>query len=214
MNPLIKPERAALLETVTFAVGGHARAQDAYCVMEAVAYIAGEPWSDQPQCVSPVIAAFCRNWNDNLPEPPRTELLRPLVPLLMGTRTTEGDEQTRAWMATDWLARVQTPAWLRLAGLTAEAQAIEACARIVDATTARAAQPALDDARTKAAAARAAARAAAWDAAWDAARAAAGAAAGAAARDAACQKLAPTVTELQASAVELIRAMCEVGRAS
>ena len=95
-------------------------------------------------------------------------------------------------MATDWLARVHTPAWLRLAGLTEEAQALESCARIVDAVTARAAQPMLDAAREKGAAARAAARAAAWDAAWAA--------------------LQPTVETLQASAVDLMQAMCAVGR--
>jgi hypothetical protein len=89
--------------------------------------------------------------------------------VLVGTATTDADEEARAWMATDWLARVHTPAWLRLAGLTAEAQALEACARIVDATTARSAQPALDRAREASAAARDAAWAAAWAAAWDAA---------------------------------------------
>mgnify|MGYP000461577042 CR=1 FL=1 len=31
---------------------------------------------------------------------------------------TDEQEEQRAWLATDWLIRVQTPAWLRLAGLT------------------------------------------------------------------------------------------------
>ncbi len=36
------------------------------CLLEAVAWVAGEKWSDQPQCVDPVLAAFGRAWNDGL----------------------------------------------------------------------------------------------------------------------------------------------------
>ena len=173
----------------TLASGAHTPDSGAMCAMEAAAYIAGEPWSDHPQCVSPVIASFMRSWNDALADADRTRLLLPLIPHTVGTRTTDADEDTRSWMATDWLVRVQTPAWLRLAGLTDHAQALESCARIVDATTAHDGQP-------KIAAALAAARAAAWAAARAAARAA----------------LSPTVATLQASACDLVRAMCAVGR--
>lgn len=234
-----------LHQITTLAHGAHQPNDGAMCAMEAAAHIAGEPWSDHPQCVSPVIAAFLRSWNDALPDADRTRLLLPLIPDTIGTRTTDADEETRAWRATDWLVRVQTPAWLRLAGLTDHAQALESCARIVDAATARAEQPKIDAAWAAAgdaargaawAAARGAARAAAWDAAgaaardaagdaaWaaardaardtarDAARGAAGDAARAAARAAAWDALAPTVATLQASACDLVRAMCAVGR--
>src|SRR5204862_287180 len=114
--------------------------------------------------------------------------------------------------------RVSAPAWLRLAGLTAEAEAIEATAPIIDAATAKAAQQALDTARSAADAARAAASAAAWDAAWDAARDAARAAAWAAASDAAwaaaSDVLRPTVEHLQKSALELVDRMIAVTAAS
>jgi hypothetical protein len=191
------------------ASGAHTPNGGAMCAMEAAAYIAGEPWSDHPQCVSPVIAAFMRSWNDALPDADRTRLLLPLIPDTIGTRTTDADEETRAWMATDWLVRVQTPAWLRLAGLTDHAHVLESCARLVDAVTARAEQPNIAAARAPAGAAagapaRAAAGAAAWAAAWAAARDAAG--------DAAWAALTPTVATLQASACDLVRAMCAVGR--
>jgi hypothetical protein len=64
------------------------------------------------------------------------------------------------------------------------------------------------------AAARSAARTAARAAAWAAAGAVAGDAAWAAAGAAADKRLEPTVVELQASAVELLRRMCAVGRPS
>ena len=179
-------------ETVTLGAGGHASPEDGVCVMEMASILAGEEFGDSPACVSPVIATFLRSWNDGMGDEDRQKL-KPYAARVIGTRTTDADEETRAWMATDWLVRVQTPAWLRLAGLTAEAQSLEALARITDATPARAAQPTIEGARGKAAAAWAAARDAAWaaardaarDAAWDAARAAARAAAGDAAGDAA-----------------------------
>jgi hypothetical protein len=184
----IPRSRFAALQDKTLDSGQH-EPNGTYCVMEAVAWMAGEAWTDHPVCVSPVVAAFARNWNDSLGEADRNRLLKPLLLDMVGTATTPEDEETRAWMATDWLARVHAPAWLRLAGLTKEAQALEGCARIVDAVTAGAAQPRLEEARHASVAAWAAASAAAWDAARDAASAAASAAAwdaaSAAARDAA-----------------------------
>jgi hypothetical protein len=188
----IHPDRLARLDTLTLDEGKH-DPNGTFCVMEFAAWLAHEPWTDHPVCVSPVIGAFARNWNDSLNVEDRNRLLKPLVLDMIGTATTPQDEETRAWMATDWLARVHTPAWLRLAGLTKHAEALESCARIVDAVTAGLAQPRLEEARQASAAAwdaawdaaRAAASAAAREAAWDAASAAARAAASAAARDAA-----------------------------
>ncbi len=188
MTAIITERLAAI---TTLAHGEHDEASGIMCAMEAAAYIAGEPWSDHPACVSPVIATFCRSWNDALPDTDRTRLLVPVLADVIGTRTTDADEETRAWMATDWLVRVQTPAWLRLAGLTEHAQALESCARIVDPITARSAHRPIS---------------AAGAASWAAARAAAGNAAG--------DALAPTVATLQFSAVGLLREMCAVGRAA
>ena len=174
--------------------GNHDATSGAMCAMEAVAWIAGEPWSDAPQCASPVISQFMRSWNDALPDADRTRVLLPLLPEIIGTRTTETDEQTRAWMATDWAVRVCTPRWLREAGLMDHAVRLERLAPLVDEATALASKQALraavDAARyaawyTAGDAARAAARAAAGDAAWYAARYAAWDAARYAAWDAA-----------------------------
>jgi hypothetical protein len=93
--------------------------------MEAVAYVAGEPWSDHPQCVCPVIAAFCRTWNDNLSDEQRDALLRPLIPSLIGTRATPEAERARAYLAADYACRVAAPAALRAVGLDAHADTLE-----------------------------------------------------------------------------------------
>jgi len=183
------------LDTLTLAAGSHAPGSGEMCVMEAAAYIAAEPWSDHPECVSPVIAAFLRSWNDALPDGQRHQLVRYLTPVadggVLGTGPADPPlEQRRAWMATDWVVRVHTPAWLRLAGLDDQAATLEQLPEIASTETATPIRPALaaagDAARDAAwAAAGDAARAAAWDAAWAAAWAAARDAAWDAAGDAA-----------------------------
>ena len=126
--------------------GKHESPDDGMCVMEMASYLAREPWNDAPACVSPVIAAFCRSWNDAMNDEDR-QRLKPYAFRVIWTNTGPADDETRAWLATDWLVRVQAPAWLRLAKLDDHARALESLARIVDATTARTAQPTIAAAR-------------------------------------------------------------------
>jgi len=176
--------------------GGHAPTDGEMCVMEAVAYVAGEAWSDAPQCACPVITAFLVSWNDSLSsDAERDRLLKPLIPLIVGTRSSRAVEERRSYMALDWMIRVFTPKWLDIVpALHEQAKSLRELNDIADMAGAVAAgikvKAAGDAARAAAwAAAGAAAGAAAWaavgaaarDAAWAAARAAAGAAAGAAA---------------------------------
>lgn len=52
--------------TLVLKHGSHRSLEEGACVMEAVSYLAGEPWSDRPECVCPVIGQFLRSWNDSL----------------------------------------------------------------------------------------------------------------------------------------------------
>ena len=170
------------LSTVRFGTGSHSvslapTGDRDLCIMEAVAYMAGEPWSDTPACASPVISAFLRSWNDALSDGDRDRLLPAAVwvPRLVGSRGDDATEERRAYLALDWLVRVHTPTWLDLVpALAPHAAALRALPEIVDMTTAGRAG---DTVR--------ATRAAAWDAAEDAAWAATCADAGDAAEDAA-----------------------------
>ena len=203
-NPTIDPVRLERAMSATLLKGAHDKPNGEFqaCVMEAVAFVAGEPWSDHPKCASPVIGAFMRVWNDGLNEDDRNRLLKPLIVKLVGTRGSKALENRRATMAADWFIRVQTPAWLRLAKLDKHADLLASMPEITDFSKAPSLMPALTAERTDAYAAWAAAGDAARDAAWDAA--------GAAARDA----LAPVVTELQASALDLLDRMLKVTEAS
>ena len=175
----LSPEQ---LVGMSIAKGGHEDRSAELCSMELVAYLAGEPHSDSPACTSPVIAAFIRSWNDAIPDDEtRTRLLKPILPRLIGTVGSPAVEQRRADLAFDWCVRVSTPAWLDLAGLKDEANALRSLRPLLDRSAVLAAQAALDRARERADAAWAAAR----DAAWAAARAAASDAARDAARTAA-----------------------------
>jgi hypothetical protein len=62
------------LNTLILEAGGHKGPDGGFCVMEAAAYIAGEPWTDRPKCVSGVIAALMRRWNDDLDDAGRQKL--------------------------------------------------------------------------------------------------------------------------------------------
>ena len=205
LQTAINAERLA--EITSLDSGSHTPDEGALCAMEAVAFVAGEPWSDHPQCACPVIGAFMRLWNDSLPDDERTALLLPLIPRLVGTRSTPDVESRRSTMAADWLVRVHAPAWLRLAGLTGQANALSSLPEITDFANTPSLRGPLEAARKDAAATGDAARAAAGAAAWDAARAAAWAAARDAAWDAARAKLEPTRRDLQQSALTLVERM-------
>ena len=162
-------ERLAALPPLS--KGAHKHEDEGACVMEAVAYVAGEPWTDRPACACPVISAFMRAWNDDLPtDADRDRLLRPLVPRLAGSRATPEVETCRAWLAVDWLVRTCAPTWLALTkDLEGHAHAIRGLPALVsadvvqehhstitaawDAARAAAASPAARDAAARVAAA-------------------------------------------------------------
>ena len=182
MTPILE-DRLPWLDTFQLERGSHPP-DGVACIMEAAAYVAGESWSDHPECVSPVIGAFLRNWNDSLDDADR-QMLKPYVTRVVGTNTGKRDDETRAWLATDWLVRECAPAFLRTAGLTEHAETLEGLAAVTSAASASKAQSQID---------------AAW------------AAAGAAAGDAAWDGLQPTVKILQPSALLLLDRMIAVGK--
>jgi hypothetical protein len=67
------------------------------CAMEAVAFVAGEPWSDHPECACPVLSTFMRAWNDALPDRDRTRLAgRTPAPDTAGLEPDPADFTSRA----------------------------------------------------------------------------------------------------------------------
>ncbi len=92
-----------------------ALAERVVSAMEFVSWLADEPFSDHPACVSPVLGTFLRSWNDALDDGGRQKL-KPFLPRAISTAS-DGRDEERAWLCTDWLVRVCAPAWLELAGV-------------------------------------------------------------------------------------------------
>ena len=172
------------MSDLTLSAGAHATREDGMCLMEAVAYISGEPHSDHPECACPVLAAYGRALNDRMPDDLRSALLADLAPRLVGTRSTPEVERRRAYVVADHAVRMIAPLALDAEGLSEQAAALRTLPQIVDPLTARTASYAAASYAAYAAAAAAAAADAAYAAA-DAAYAAADYAAAAAAADAA-----------------------------
>lgn len=116
--------------TLTLKCGSHGQPrnleQAEVCVMEGV-YLAdalarGVPvkeiirdWTDRPECACPVITRFLQCWNDSITDDDeRTRLLRPLLLLPIGTRSTPSVAVRRMWLAVDWDLRSGLPTLLRL----------------------------------------------------------------------------------------------------
>src|SRR5690606_18291384 len=68
--------------------GKHRRPRRGACFMELASYVAGEPWSDHPECTHPALAALARDVNDYTSDEHRT-LLAPLVPSVIGLTGTD-----------------------------------------------------------------------------------------------------------------------------
>ncbi len=154
-----------LPDNLTLYSGGHHPDEGRMCVMEAVAWVAGEPHSDTPSCTNPVVASFARTLNDRVDDDAlRTQLLAPLIPELLGHPASNPEiNRILAFKCADYAVRQVAPRALESAKLPDEAAKLRALAPVTDQAAAYAARDA----------ARAAANAA--DAA-DAARAAANAA--------------------------------------
>lgn len=106
-----------------------------WCMMEVAAWMADDPWSDDPANVSPVIAQLCKALNDSLPDSTRQSLKDFLVVAPDGVIDTvdAGKETTRKLMCTDWLVRTYLPLWFAAAGMTDEADELAALPSIVSA---------------------------------------------------------------------------------
>ncbi len=201
----------------TLAYGTHRSPEDGRCAMEWVAHLAGEPHSDDPACVSPVLRAFCTTFNDSLDDAPR-QRLRPFLARTIGTAE-DGLDGRRSWMALDWLIRTYTPCWLAAAGMTTAADGLGALPEVTDGPSLRSAigrlgrvrrdthrawSAALGPARPAALTPWAAGRAAAREAAWSSAGAAAWAAARVAVGDMAGDRARAVTRDIAADAAAIV----------
>ena len=147
------------LATLVLRSGAHPAAADGVSLMEAVSALAGEPWSNSPNCTSAVIAAYARSLSDWLSDDAR-QRLKPYIPRLIATAAPDL-ELRRAFACADAAVRVFAPLAFAAAGLVEEAATLGALAP-VDRESVESAESAAESAES---AARSAASLAAWSAA-------------------------------------------------
>ena len=90
----------------TLASGKHDPDDGEACVMEYVALLAGEAWTDSPACTHPVLAEAARSVNDRMHDDER-HLLVPLIGRLFGTAEsgTEHERRVLSVRLACWCAR-------------------------------------------------------------------------------------------------------------
>lgn len=111
-DPAVYPERAARLPHLYLGCGSHTSFKEGHNAMEVVSWLAGEDFSEEPACLSPVLGSFLENWNDVLDDKARQNL-KPFLARTVGTAN-DGYDQQRSWLAAEWLQRTYIPVWLEL----------------------------------------------------------------------------------------------------
>lgn len=96
------------LDTLTLDKGSHESPAHGMCIMEAVAYFAGEQHSDAPRCVCPIVSGFLRIVNDFISSAER-QALKPLIPMIIGSRAARDVAVQRMYRFTDWAVREVAP---------------------------------------------------------------------------------------------------------
>ena len=93
-------------QTIRLSKGKHASPSEGACVMELASMLAGEPFSDRPATVCPVIAGFMRAYNDRVDDERRQDLYR-YAAEVVGTRTASEIEHARERRCLEWAEQMR-----------------------------------------------------------------------------------------------------------
>jgi hypothetical protein len=88
---------ATSYQTIALSAGRHRSPDDGACAMELASMLAGEPFSDRPASVCPVVAGFLRSYNDHVDDRRRQDLYR-YAARVVGTRADRHAERRRGDM--------------------------------------------------------------------------------------------------------------------
>ena len=100
-------------QTVRLSRGKHRSPSEGVCVMELASMLAGEPFSDEPQSVCPVVASFLRVYNDRIDDERRQDLYA-YAAKAVGSRATKSVMRKRARLCRQFEAPTSGGAWRRL----------------------------------------------------------------------------------------------------
>jgi hypothetical protein len=102
-------------QTIKLSKGKHSSPDDGACVMELASMLAGEPFTDHPASVCPVIGSFLRSYNDSI-DADRRQGLYEYASKVVGSRASAGVQQARAARLAQWAEEMERsrPAWFLL----------------------------------------------------------------------------------------------------
>jgi len=129
------PDATLDLDALHLEHGSHQDPDDGLCMMEAASLFAGEPHTDHPRCVSPLLANVGIRLNDLATDTQRQDLKR-FIPLVVGTAG-DGQDDARRWLAVDRSVRYLLPKYLDLLDRHGQASILRGLPRITDADTYR-----------------------------------------------------------------------------
>jgi hypothetical protein len=125
-------------KTVKLESGVHGPGEGKACVMEVVSMLAGESFTDSPECACPVLSEFARQTNDWMKDDER-HLLWPFTTRLAGSKADRETEQKRTYRMADWACREVTPLALEAASKDEAARSLRELAPVTDRESAAAA---------------------------------------------------------------------------
>jgi hypothetical protein len=99
-------------QTIRLSKGRHNSPDEGACVMELASMLGGEPFSDHPASVCPVIGSCLRAYNDWVDDDRRQDLYR-YASKVVGTRAPQEVEHARADRVTAWIGEAAHRRWTR-----------------------------------------------------------------------------------------------------
>jgi hypothetical protein len=102
----------ATYQTIKLSKGRHSSPEEGACVMELASMLAGEPFTDHPVSVCPVIGSCLRAYNDWIDDDRRQDLYR-YASRVVGTRATQEVQRARADRVIAWVGEAARRRWAR-----------------------------------------------------------------------------------------------------
>ena len=93
-------------QTIKLGKGKHSTPEEGACVMELASLLAGEPFTDHPASVCPVIGSFLRSYNDTIDDS-RRQALYEYASRVVGSRGSRRAQQERADRMAAWAEEMQ-----------------------------------------------------------------------------------------------------------
>src|SRR5215469_18878832 len=93
-------------QTIKLSKGKHTSPEDGACVMELASMLAGEPFSDHPVSVCPVIGSLLRAYNDSIDSERRQDLYA-YAARVVGSRASGRVQSARAARVKEWVETVK-----------------------------------------------------------------------------------------------------------